>query len=126
MVNTTKIRKLAKVKGIKLSFICEQFGLHRSYINNIERGRANMSDDRIYEVAELLNTTYEYLTDQIDDPDPRVFEKQTDTPQEHLVHAVMNRAPTLSDEDVSLLADIFDSDDEDFAKVLAVLKALRS
>ncbi len=126
MVNTTKIRELAKAKGVKLSFICDQFGLHRSYINNIERGKANMSDDRIYEVARMLDTTFEYLTDQTDDPDPRVFEKQTDSPQERLVHAVMNRAFTLSDEDATLLADIFDSDVESFDKVLTILKALRS
>lgn len=68
MVNTTKLRDIAKTKGIKLSFLCDQFGLHRSYINNIERGKATMSDDRIHKVALLLGTSYEYLTDQTDDP----------------------------------------------------------
>lgn len=126
MVNTDKIRDLAKSKGIKLSYLSEKLGKHRTYINSVANGNSPMPDDRIHKVAELLNTTYDYLTDQTDDPDPRVFEKQTDTPQERLVHAVMNRAFTLSDEDAKLLADIFDSDDEDFAKILTVLKALRS
>ena len=71
MVNTTKLKDLAKSKGIKISFLCEQFGLHRSYINNIERGKATMSDERIHKIAQILNTTYEYLTDQTDDPKPK-------------------------------------------------------
>lgn len=75
MVNTTKLRNLAKSKGIKLSFLCEQFGLNRSYINNIERGKASMSDDRIQKIASVLGTTYEYLTDQTDDPKPKSNKK---------------------------------------------------
>ena len=71
MVNTTKLKALAKSKGIKISFLCEQFGLHRSYINNIERGKATMPDERIHKIARILNTTYEYLTDQTDDPKPK-------------------------------------------------------
>ena len=71
MVNTTKLKALAKSKGIKISFLCEQFGLHRSYINNIERGKATMPDERIHKIAQILNTTYEYLTDQTDDPKPK-------------------------------------------------------
>ncbi len=78
MVNTTKLKALAKSKGIKISFLCEQFGLHRSYINNIERGKATMPDERIHKIAQILNTTYEYLTDQTEDPNPHPNKKTSE------------------------------------------------
>lgn len=68
MVNTTKIRELSKQKGVKLSFICGQLGVGRGYIIDIEKGKNSMPDERIRKVAVLLGTSYEYLTDQTDDP----------------------------------------------------------
>ena len=71
MVNTTKIKCLAKEKGIKIGYICEQLGLAHTYLSDVAKGKNTMSDERIHKIARILNTTYEYLTDQTDDPKPK-------------------------------------------------------
>lgn len=75
MVNINKIKALAKSKGISITYICEQFGTGRGYLNDVARGRNSMSDERIRKTAQILNTTYEYLTDQTDDPSPQPNKK---------------------------------------------------
>lgn len=68
MVNITKIKELCKQKGLKQGFICQQLGVTKVYFNDILRGKNSMPDERIRKVAVLLGTSYEYLTDQTDDP----------------------------------------------------------
>lgn len=75
MVNVAKIRGLCKKNGVKMSYICEQLGLARNYLNNVESGKNSMSEERIRKIAQILNTTFEYLTDQTDGPNP-IFSKK--------------------------------------------------
>ena len=71
MVNIDKIRTLTKLKGLKLGFVQEQLGVRRTYFAEVKAGKDSMSEERIKKVAEILGTTYEYLTDQTDNPEPR-------------------------------------------------------
>lgn len=68
MVNVSKIKSLAKLKGITIAFICSSVGMQRGYLNDVAAGKTNMPEDRIRTIAEILDTSYEYLTDQTDDP----------------------------------------------------------
>lgn len=70
MVNVSKIRSLIKLKGVKISHVCSEIGISRTYFSDVEYGKTTMPDDRIYKVAEILGTTYEYLMDFTDDPSP--------------------------------------------------------
>ena len=74
MVNIPKIKAMCKEKGIKQGFICAQFGVGSSYLNDVAKGKNSMSDERIAKVAEILDTSYAYLTDQTDDPAPVIGE----------------------------------------------------
>lgn len=74
MVNIPKIKALCKEKGIKQGFICAQFGVGASYFNDVAKGKNTMSDERIAKVAEILGTSYAYLTDETDDPAPVIGE----------------------------------------------------
>lgn len=74
MVNTTKIRDLCKKKGIKQGYLCDQLGLGRTYLNDIDRGKNTMSDERIHKIAKMLDTSAAYLTDETDDPSPNLGE----------------------------------------------------
>lgn len=67
MVNINKIREICKEKGVKLSWVCEQLGLQRTFLNNVERGKASMSDERLKIIADLLDTTPEYLRDETEE-----------------------------------------------------------
>ncbi len=68
MVNVSKIKFLAKASGIKLKFICSSLGFSEAYLSDVQKGKVKMSEENIRKVASMLDTSYEYLTDQADDP----------------------------------------------------------
>lgn len=57
-----------------MSFLCEQLGLQRSFLNNVERGRSSMSPERLVKIAQMLQTSVEYLSDETDNPSPEESE----------------------------------------------------
>lgn len=71
MVNITKIKELAEQRGVKLSFICNQLGVDRSYFHAVERRNGDIPVERIIKIANILQTTVEYLVDETDDPSTR-------------------------------------------------------
>lgn len=83
-----RIAALSKEKGISLSFLCGKLGLARNYLSEVKKGKTNISDDRIAIIAELLNTTPEYLKGETD-----IKEKPAG-----------NKADELSDYDARVLA----------------------
>ena len=70
MVNIDKIKALAKEQGVSIAFICRKFNLERNYLNDVKYGKSKMSDERIATIAEILNTTPEYLKDETDIKEP--------------------------------------------------------
>lgn len=72
MVNIDKIKYLAKLRGIKLGKLTSDFGEDSTYLSKVKNGLRRMDDNRIQYAADVLGTTYEYLTDQTDDPAPKV------------------------------------------------------
>lgn len=72
MVNIDKIKVLCKQKGIKQKYLCDQFGVAQVYFNDVAKGKNTMSEERILKCAKILGTSYEYLTDQTDDPSPKI------------------------------------------------------
>ena len=125
MVNINRIKDLAKSKGISITYICEQFGAGRGYLNDVARGKNTMSDERIFKVAKILDTTYEYLTDMTDDPAPDSAAKKAESPEERLIHTVIERVMQLPPEQVEILQNVFESKEEDFTRAMSVLKAMK-
>lgn len=68
MVNVSRIKSLLRVRGVKIGYLCSQLGMNHSYLTDVEKGKAVMPEERIRKIADILGTTYEYLTDQIGDP----------------------------------------------------------
>ncbi len=67
-VNISKIKELAKEKGISIAFICKKFGMGRSYFNDILKSNGgDIPNDRLSIIIKILDTSLEYLTDQTDD-----------------------------------------------------------
>ena len=71
MVNIDKVKAIAKLRGLKLSRLCADFGEDPTYFDKIKKGARRMDDNRIAYLAEKLNTTFAYLTDVSDDPNPK-------------------------------------------------------
>ncbi len=59
-----------KEKGLSQSFISEKIGMSRNYIKDCKRLNADIPEERLAKIAELLGTTTDYLTDKSDDPYP--------------------------------------------------------
>ncbi|HMO22924.1 MAG TPA: helix-turn-helix transcriptional regulator, partial [Candidatus Melainabacteria bacterium] len=51
------IRKRREEVGMSQTVLAEKSGLHRTYINNIERGSKNISIESLKKIADSLSTT---------------------------------------------------------------------
>jgi len=76
LVNVDKIKSLAKEQGIKLGFICSQLGLTESYFRSVKQGKNKISDERLSIIADILNTTPEYLRDETDQKEKSATEEK--------------------------------------------------
>lgn len=57
---------LAKEKGVSQAFICNKLGLSRNYLAEVKKGKTSLTDDRLAVIADILNTTPEYLKGETD------------------------------------------------------------
>lgn len=58
--------QLAKEKGISQAFICGKLGLRRTYLSDVRLGKDSLSNERLSMIADILNTTPEYLKGETD------------------------------------------------------------
>lgn len=65
VVNIDKIKTLAKEQGLSLSFICTQLGVAKVYFNDIVKNNRDIPIEKLQIIADILNTTPEYLRDEI-------------------------------------------------------------
>ena len=66
MLNVTKVRQLAKENGLSISYLCRKLGLSTNYISDVEKGKSAITTERLTILAELLDTSVDYLTDKTD------------------------------------------------------------
>ena len=66
MLDYERLQKLAKEKGISLSFLSRQLGKSRVYIVNCRDGSADLPAEQVAKISEMLGTTPEYLSGQTD------------------------------------------------------------
>jgi hypothetical protein len=83
-----------------------------------------MTDERLFKIAQILNTTYDYLTDLTDDPDPNYAAKNAESPEEKLIHLFIEKVMRLDQEQKETLEKIFSLEDEDLDHILSVLKVI--
>lgn len=67
LVNIDKIKMLCKVKGIKQSYLCEQLGLHFTFLNDVKKGSSPMTEERLNKIAEILDINVDYLKDETEE-----------------------------------------------------------
>ncbi len=66
MVNIDKIKSLAKERGIKLGYLTSQLGLTHTYFADVKKNGKDIPDDRLDIIADILDTTCDYLRDKSD------------------------------------------------------------
>ncbi len=71
MTTVTRIKQRAKELERSLSYICGKLGVARVYFIDIEKSGREIPDDKLIVIADILETTPEYLrgeTDQKEKP----------------------------------------------------------
>ena len=61
-----RIKSRAKEQGISLSYICTKLGLARVYFNDIEKNKKDIPAERLVLIANILQTTPDYLLGKTD------------------------------------------------------------
>lgn len=120
--NYTKIRTLADQRGITVSRLCTMTGKHRTYLGAMQRQGGELPEEALYSIAQALGTSTDYLADITDDPDPNYLLRQTESPEERLLHLVMQKLPEMTDGQVAALNRLFALDKCDFDKMIAALE----
>lgn len=78
MFNITKLEQLIADKGWSNAYFCQQMQRNRGWITDMKRGIGLPDFDTIVDMAFLLDTSVEYLTDQTDDKRPATFSGEPD------------------------------------------------
>lgn len=66
MADLSRIKEACKANGWSISFLCRKLGLSASYFADVKNGKTKISDDRLAIIADILNTTPEYLKGETD------------------------------------------------------------
>ena len=66
MSTIDRVLQMAKEKGISQAFICGKLGLRRTYLADVRLEKDSLPDDRLAIIADILNTTPEYLKGETD------------------------------------------------------------
>ena len=106
-MKTDRIRELAKQCDLPLAFLCRRIGVAKVYFNDIDKSGRDIPDDKLIIIADLLNTTPEYLKGETD-----IKEKPTSTQADELsetVKKIVDVASTLPPEKQSLVLELIKS-----------------
>lgn len=66
MSNVQRIKKLAKERGIRMGYIYEKIDCSRSKFSDVENGKSSITEKEYSIIADILNTTPEYLKGETD------------------------------------------------------------
>ena len=122
--NIDKIKALAKQRGIKIKHICSELGLAETYLSNCKNGKDRMTDERLLKISSILGTSFEYLMDITDDPDPNFLLKLSESIEERIVSEVMDKLAEMPEEQKSTLEKLLKLPDDEFSRVLDALNLL--
>ena len=119
-VNIQKIKDLARAKGIKIKFICSELGLSETYLSNVKNGKDKMTEERLFKIASILGTSFEYLIDVTDDPEPNFIGRTAEALQDK-VSLILASVAAMSDEEQEILHKLVALPEEKRAKMLAAI-----
>jgi hypothetical protein len=80
-----------------------------------------MSEERVFKIAEILGTSFEYLMDMTDDPNPNFLLNTAGTLQDKIQNEVITKLDGMTDDQRKLLERVLKMSPEKTKKVLAML-----
>lgn len=118
MFNIDKTRNLIKQRGLKIGKVCEMLGYKDTFLADVARGKQSISEENVYKVAQILGTSFEYLMDMTDDPDPNFLVKLTESTEERIVHEVMGKLADMPEDQKETLSRLLKLPDEEFRRAM--------
>lgn len=110
MDTVDRIKGTAKMNGMTLENLYEKANLPKGYLRDVRAGKSSLTNPRLERIAEVLNTTVEYLRGETD-------EKNKPTP-------ATESEPTFDNNDINLLVQFYKGFSEEQRKEL-VAEAFR-
>lgn len=129
MFNINKAISLIEANGLKKGKFCtDKLGVPRQYLDELERGKRkieNVPEDVVLKMARELGTSFEYLMDITDDPDPNFLAKTSESLEERIVHEVMYKLAEMTSEEKEDLSGLLNLPPEEFKRALDMVNILR-
>lgn len=123
LIIRTNINQLCKYQGIKLKQVSEYIGMNESYFREVWSGKRKLNIDVLSKVAQILNTTPDYLCGLTNNPvppngdiKPILFEnvKQLKPSYDNVMHLnndiqdIIHRLSYATDEELKLVSGFMD------------------
>ena len=101
--NVAKIKELAKEQGISQKFLCDCLEKRRSFLTEVAAGKDKIDPDELVIIADKLNTTIEYLTDQTEQKEKPTV--QTDDELDPEIEELLDLLEQMHSDDVKQVID---------------------
>lgn len=103
MLNIEKFLSLLKERGVSQAHIGRVFGKSRHFVLDIKNGATTLNDEQIKIVAEILQTTPEYLTDQTEEKGIKKETARNDDLNARFVKLFMRLSPEEQEREIAFL-----------------------
>ena len=107
MLNIAKTEELIKFKGWSNTYFCKKMGHSRTWISDMKRGIGLPDENMIRAIANELNTTFEYLTDQSVQKEKPLAKREEPTELERILEQqpglMFHGAPLAEDDRAKLI-----------------------
>lgn len=128
MFNINKAVNLIEANGLKKGKFCtDKLGVPRQYLDELERGKRkieNVPEDIVFKMARELGTSFEYLMDITDDPDPNFLLRETESLEERIVHEVMYKLAEMPEEQKETLSSLLNLPADEFKRSMDMLNLM--
>lgn len=116
MLNSSRVKSKAKLKGYALTDLAVLLGRQKFYLYSALKGECKPTRAEIEKLAEILDTTPAYLEGETDTPDiVRNTEEFVD------IYRLVNNRPSTK----LLFSALKNATDEDIKQTIAILEALK-
>ena len=116
MLNSQRIKSKAKLVGLSMREISNKLGRQEFYMYDVMKGRCKISQADLEKLAEILETTVDYLNGDTD-----VSGVVRDTEEFVDIYRLVNNRPSTK----LLFSALKGATDEDIKQTIAILEALK-
>lgn len=128
MFNINKAVSLIEANGLKKGKFCtDKLNVPRQYLDELERGKRkveNVPEEVVLKMARELGTSFEYLMDMTDDPDPNFLIRLTESTEERIVHEVMGKLADMPEDQKETLSRLLALPPDEFRRAMDMLNLM--